>query len=59
MQENMDILEPIPKSLKPNVKEELEIYKIHKTDPNKILNDHTSYQANMIFDSAIHLNQRQ
>lgn len=37
MQENMDILESMPKSLKPNVKKELEVYKIHKTDPNKII----------------------
>lgn len=55
MQENMGILESIPKSLKLNVglKEAFEIYKTHQTNPAEILNDQTSFQANTIFESTI------
>lgn len=45
MQEkNIEILDSIPKILKLNVKEKFEIFKTHKTNRTKNLNDQTSFQ---------------
>lgn len=48
-----------PKILQLNVKDEFETYISQETSSTKILNDQTFFQANVVFDTAIHVNSRQ
>lgn len=53
IQENIEIPELIPKSLKCKRRTQ-DINKTHTTNPTEILNDQTSFQANVIFVSVTH-----